>query len=88
MAFAEGIAFKFVSHAYYLSPHTLKAWDMLLRPLSAVLIRMVQKLNETDCLPIKTEWVETVRPFLCELYDLDRKSDEQRGCHFGCLDKV
>ena len=47
-ALARTMDFKMVSHSYYLSPLTLRAWDIGLRPLSAVLINMVQKLNPSD----------------------------------------
>jgi SAM-dependent methyltransferase len=88
MALAKGIGFKVVTHSYYLSPLTLRAWDIGLRPLSPVLIKMVGKLSEADRLLIKSEWIETLRPFLSELYELDRKSNEQGGYHFVCLEKV
>jgi len=88
MALAKGIGFKVVTHYYYLSPLTLKAWDIGLRPLSAVLIKMVNKLTDGDRLAIKSEWIETLRPFLAELYELDRKNAEQGGYHFVCLEKL
>ena len=85
---ARSLGFKVVSHTCYLSPLTLKAWDIGLRPLSPVLIKMVNKLTSADRLAIKAEWMNTVRPFLAELYELDRKSTEQGGYHFVCLEKV
>lgn len=80
--------FKETLHSYYLSPLTLRIWDIGLRPLSAVLIRMIGLLDEKDRLSIKAEWIDTVRPFLKELYDLDRQSGQQGGYHFICLEKV
>lgn len=88
MALARQVGFKVVSHSYYLSPLTLRAWDIGLRPLSPVLIRMVQRLDEADRLSIKAEWMEIVRPFLHELYDLDKRSKDQGGYHFVCLEKI
>lgn len=87
-ALAQKFHFKVVHHSYYLSPLTLKVWDIGLRPLSPVLIKMVHKLNEQERLTIKSEWIETVRPFLIELYNLDRNSEKQGGYHFVCLEKV
>jgi hypothetical protein len=49
---------------------------------------MVHKLNEGDRLSIKLEWIEVLRPFLNELYELDMKSNEQGGYHFICLEKI
>jgi len=77
-----------VSHAYYLSPLTLKAWEIGLRPLSPVLIKMANKLTAADRLAIKAEWMAILRPFLAELYELDRKSPEPGGYHFVCLEKT
>lgn len=88
MILALKLGYKVISHSHYLSPLTLKAWDIGFRPLSLVLIRVVHTLNEGDRLSIKAEWIEIVRPFLSELYELDRKSDEQGGCHIVCFEKM
>lgn len=85
---ARKFHFRVVAHSYYLSPLTLKMWDIGLRPLSPVLIKMVHKLDETDRLSIKLEWIQILRPFLRELCDLERKSEEQGGYHFVCLEKA
>jgi len=87
MDLAKRIGFKVVAHSYYLSPLTLKLWDIGLRPLSPVLFKMIKKLTEADRLSIKSEWIHTLRPFLTELYELDGKSTEQGGYHFVCLEK-
>jgi SAM-dependent methyltransferase len=87
MDLAKRIGFKVVAHSYYLSPLTLKLWDIGLRPLSPVLFRMIKKLTEADRLSIKSEWIHILRPFLIELYELDGKSNEQGGYHFVCLEK-
>lgn len=88
MALARSLGFRVVSHAYYLSPLTLKAWDIGLRPLSPVLIKMANKLTAADRLAIKAEWMAILRPFLAELFELDRKSPEHGGYHFVCLEKI
>ena len=88
MSLASTLGFKVISHTYYLSSLTLQAWDIGLRPLSPVLIKMANKLTETDRRSIKSEWTEILRPFLGELYELDRKSHEQGGYHFVCLEKT
>lgn len=80
--------FKIAYHSYYLSPLTLKIWDIGLRPLSPLLIKMVQKFNESDRAEIKQEWMETLQPFLRELYELDKQNQEQGGFHFVCLEKI
>lgn len=75
--------FKVVSERRYLSPVTLNVWDIGLRPLSPVLIRLVQRLDEADRLTVKQEWMGILRPFLRELYALDQK-DRGRGGYY-CL---
>lgn len=85
---AARLGFTVTSHGSYLSPLTLKTWDIGLRPLSPVLIRMVRNLNEADRLSVKLEWIEILRPFLEELYDVEQKSTEPGGYNFVCLQKV
>ena len=75
-------------HVAYLSPLTLQAWDIGLRPLSPPLIKMVKLLSESDRAAIKTEWMEVCRPFLAELLTLDAQSSGQGGYHFFCLEKI
>ncbi len=87
-ALAKGIGFRVADHVTYLSPMTLRAWDIGLRPLSPVLIRMTRMLSEEDRQSVKTEWMEICRPFLTEMIDLDSRSSEQGGYHFFCLEKL
>ncbi len=81
------MVFKIVAHNYYLSPLTLRIWDVGLRPLSPVLIKMVQKFDECSRLEIKSEWIETVRPFLQELLLLEEQNQDCGGFHLVCLEK-
>jgi SAM-dependent methyltransferase len=87
-ALARRIGFRVADHAAYLSPLTLRAWDIGLRPLSPVLIKMVKLLSETDRDAIKIEWMDTCRPFLNELLTIDSESSEQGGYHFFTLEKI
>lgn len=84
----ERIGFRIAAHQYYLSPLTLRVWDIGLRPLTPVLTKMVQKLTEPDRLAIKQEWIELLRPYCQELYELDRRSTEQGGYHFVSLERI
>lgn len=79
--------FKVESHATYLSPITLRTWDVGLRPLFPALYRMVKKMSEADRLEVKEEWIQTTRPFLRELYDLDRRDIRKGGYHLVSLEK-
>src|SRR5438093_1135440 len=89
---AAGLGFyggtRVADHVTYLSPLTLQAWDIGLRPLSPPLIKMVRLLSESDRAAIKTEWMEVCRPFLAELLTLDARSSGQGGYHFFCLEKI
>lgn len=88
VSLSKAMGFRIASHTYYLSPLTLLAWDIGLRPLSPVLIRMVQRLSEDGRHAIKVEWMDTLRPFLTELYELDLNDKEQGGYHCVCLEKA
>jgi len=87
-ALAERCGFRVADHVTYLSPLTLQAWDIGLRPLSPPLIKMVRLLSESDRAAIKTEWMEVCRPFLAELLTLDAQSSGHGGYHFFCLEKI
>jgi SAM-dependent methyltransferase len=47
----------------YLSPTTLKIWDIGLRPLSVMLIKMANALSPEKRLEIKQEWCDTLLKF-------------------------
>ena len=66
-------------------------WDAIasigLRPISPLLLKIVGKLTEDARLSTKTEWLETLRPFVRELWALDTNSAEHGGFHFVRLGK-
>lgn len=84
---AKDAGFKVVHHQYYLSRLTLTIWDIGLRPLSAVLIKMANALNPEQRRTIKREWMETVLDFLLTLYEMEINSKEEKGFHFFVLEK-
>ena len=84
---AESQGLRVADHATYLSPLTLQAWDIGLRPLSPALIRMTKMLNEDQRASIKAEWMEICRPLLRELLDRDAQSDVPGGFHLFSLEK-
>lgn len=65
----KGIGFRVVHHQYYLSRLTLTMWDIGLRPLSPVLIKMANTLSPETRRAIKREWMETILDFLIPLYE-------------------
>lgn len=86
-ALARALRFRVVRRSTYLSPLTLRTWDVGLRCLSPMLLRMVSKLGEDDRLSIKREWIETVHPFLRELYRMDQASRAEGGYQWVGLEK-
>lgn len=86
-ALAQRQGLTVASQVSYLSPLTLRVWDIGLRPLAPVLMKMVGRLSEADRLAVKQEWIEATRPFLTELYELDRRSNEPGGFHCVSLEK-
>ena len=84
---AKEVGFIIVDHSYYLSPLTLKLWDIGLRPLSPLLIKMVNRLSFEDRRAIKSEWIETATKFLLPLYEIEKKSRDEGGFHLFVLRK-
>lgn len=87
IALASGVGFKLVEHEYFLSPLVLQAWDVGLRPLSPLLIKMANKLSVNDRKEIKQEWIESFIKFLMPLQAMDQASKEEGGFHFFVLRK-
>lgn len=79
--------FKIMNHAYYLSPSTLKIWDIGLRPLSPLLIKMTSCLTPKNRQAIKSEWIETLLRFLFPLYQEEKQSKVEGGFHLFVLKK-
>ncbi len=86
-ALAKSAGFSVLEHSYYLSPLTLKIWDIGMRPLSSPLIKMCNGLSIEDRRAIKTEWIETVIKFLHPLYEMDDESKDEGGFHLFILGK-
>lgn len=82
------VGFKIVEHSYYLSPLTLKIWDIGLRPLSPLLIKMANGLTMENRRAIKIEWIETATKFLLPLYEMENKSKDEGGFHLFVLNKT
>lgn len=87
-ALTQKIGFKVLEHFYYLSPLTLKIWDIGFRPLSPLLIKMANGLNIENRRAIKAEWIETIVKFLLPLYEMDNKSKDEGGFHLFVLNKT
>ena len=79
--------FEVVSYARYISPLTLRTWDIGLRPLSPVLINLTRKLSPADRAQFKAEWIETLKPFLSELFTMEEQERKRGVFHFICLER-
>lgn len=86
-AICKNSGFKIIDHKYYLSALTLKIWDIGLRPLSPLLIKMSNKLKAKDRFILKREWVETFLKFLEPLYEAERENGAEGGFHLFVLKK-
>lgn len=84
---ARKTGFKLVHHETYLSPATLRFWDIGLRPLSPALLEMERRLAKADRRKVKSEWIKALFPILSELRELDRRSKAPGGYHLAVLQK-
>ncbi len=63
----------------YLTPLTLKIWDVGLRPLSVPLIKMANALTEKNRVEIKAEWCDTVEKLATPIVEQDFEGGERTG---------
>ena len=84
---AESECFIVDDHQYYLSPLTLKIWDIGMRPFSPALIRMILKLSDEDRRSFKSEWMETAEKFCVPLLEKEAQSRDEGGFHLFVLKK-
>lgn len=63
----------------YLSPLTLKIWDIGLRPLSVPLIKMANSLPAPDRLAVKAEWCDTVEKLAGPLLEHEMETGKRTG---------
>lgn len=66
--------FTVIDRREYWSPLTMRVWDIGLRPLSPVLIKLVARLGEEERRETKREWIAAVRPLAAELVAMDAAS--------------
>lgn len=65
--------------ARYLSPMTMKIWDVGLRPLSIPLIKMANSLDRKKRLEIKQEWCDTLMRFATPLLEIEMEEAARLG---------
>jgi SAM-dependent methyltransferase len=71
-------------HAYHLSKPVIQIWDIGLRPLFPVLLKMVKSMDEKDLINVKKEWIETLDQFLKPLVNMDALINQNEEPAFHC----
>lgn len=84
---AKNIGFNVVDHCYYISKLTAKIWDIGLRPLSPLLIRMANSLSPDERRSIKKEWIDNLMEFLLPLYDIEVNNGDKGAFQVIVLEK-
>jgi SAM-dependent methyltransferase len=76
-------------HNRHLSKIVVQAWDIGLRPLFPVLLKMVDALTGHQLSGIKQEWIVILKQFLWPLVQMDDRlgQDEEPGFHCYILEK-
>lgn len=83
---------KIVEHKTHLSKTVLQLWDIGLRPLFPVLLKLVQAVEDKEeLLNIKKEWIEIFMKFLEPIFELEMKNKlnqgEEKAFHYFVLEK-
>lgn len=73
-----------VQHKMHLSKTVIQMWDIGLRPLFPVLLKMVHEIEEKKLLEIKSEWIDVFKMFLSPIIELDSKITQEEAPAFHC----
>jgi len=73
-----------VQHKMHLSKTVIQMWDIGLRPLFPVLLKMANEIEEKKLLEIKSEWIEIFEMFLAPIVRLDSKITQGKAPAFHC----
>jgi SAM-dependent methyltransferase len=83
---------KTVEHKTHLSKTVIQMWDIGLRPLFPVLLKLVNAVeNKEELLNIKKEWITIFMKFLEPIFELEMKNklnqNEEKAFHYFVLEK-
>jgi SAM-dependent methyltransferase len=83
---------KIIEHKTHLSKTVIQMWDIGLRPLFPVFIKMVNAIeNKNKLKEIKEEWIDIFMRFLKPIINLEMKNmldqDEEKAFHYFVLEK-
>ena len=73
----EKAGFQIVQYCQYLSKTVIETWDIGLRPLSPILIKMANKLSVQDRVEVKKQWIDNLLPLLKPICELNWVTDEE-----------
>ena len=76
-------------HVSHLSKTAVQIWDIGLRPLFPVLLKMAANMNEENLVNIKNEWIDALDQFLRPLVKMDGSllQNEEPAFHCYILEK-
>lgn len=85
----EAAGLKIHEHKTHLSKTVIQMWDVGLRPIFPVLLKMANAIPSERFLELKQEWVETVKEFLLPLVKIDDSlcKDSEPAFHLYILEK-
>lgn len=72
------------THRRHLSGNTIKIWDIGLRPLFPVLLKMKNAINQEELVAIKVEWNQILKQFILPLSEMDCESEDKAEYGFHC----
>jgi len=91
-AIIEKSGLKIVEHKMHLSKSLIQIWDVGLRPLFPVLIKMVNAVeDESKLIEIKYEWIEIFMKFMEPIFELEMQNkldqNKEKAFHYFVLEK-
>lgn len=85
LALFQAVGLNVETHKRHLSKVAIQIWDIGLRPLFPVLLKLVNTLNRDDLLEIKDEWNHTLRQFLEPIIMMDDQFGLGTAPAFHCF---
>lgn len=83
-ALFEAAGLSVASHVQHLSGPIVQIWDVGLRPLFPVLKKMTDKIEPSELIPLKREWIEICDSFVAPLVALDADFAARSASTFHC----
>ncbi|MDO8291981.1 MAG: class I SAM-dependent methyltransferase [Gallionella sp.] len=71
-------------HVCHLSKTVIQIWDIGLRPLFPVLLKMAKNMDEKNLIDIKNEWIDILDQFLKPLVKMDGSLHQNEEPAFHC----